>query len=106
MTPERLAELEKASKDNRLVILPRPIGTTVYAVWSRSINDWMDEFSVEESVISGFVLKGDKLSICYNDPVGPHQWIFRDSRYYDTKAEAKTERERLRKEYWERRNLK
>lgn len=94
MTSERLAELEKADSEKRIVILPHTSVQTLYAVWARTINDWYDVFSVERSEVIEYRLQyPDRVIPLCKDPKGG--FYSRLSDYYDTKQKAQDAYTRL-----------
>lgn len=60
LTPEEAAELARAKAENRLIILPVPIGEPIYVIADYSETDGAPVLEVEEMHLSGYIKEGKR----------------------------------------------
>ena len=67
----RIAEIAKAEKEGRLIMLPVPIGAPVFVVYSFAEPDGSIDEGVEELRLSGYIKEGDReFYTTYDEAVG------------------------------------
>ncbi len=72
--PDGVAELVKAKAEDRLLILPVPIGGTIYVPYKYKDTDGTIEAGIEEAKLSGYVKEGDREFYTTYDELGTNDY--------------------------------
>lgn len=76
LSPEKVTELAKA--EDRLLILPVPIGGTIYVPYKYKDTDGTIEAGIEEAKLSGYVKEGDREFYTTYDELGTNDYDPKD----------------------------
>lgn len=78
LSPEEVTRLAKAKAEGRLLILPVPIGGTIYVPYKYKDTDGTIEADTEEAKLSGYVKGGDREFYTTYDEMGTNDYDPRD----------------------------
>lgn len=78
LSPAEVNELAKAKSEGRLLILPVPIGGTIYVPYKYKDTDGSIEEGIEESKLSGYIKEGDREFYMTYDELGTNDYDPRD----------------------------
>ncbi|RCX20900.1 hypothetical protein DFR58_101102 [Anaerobacterium chartisolvens] len=86
VTLEQVQELAKAKEEGRIILLPVPIGGTIFVPYKYKDVDGTIESGIEEAKLSGYVKEGDKEFYTTYDERGCND--YEPGSFYLTREEA------------------